>query len=100
MTDRHAQPHLPGLEARRALVGFEGVLLAHEPYRHLRDRDPGLRIVRLDLRHVPRGRVGLVEAAEREQRRGETAPRERQMRGLAERVAQQPLGIRGHVSLE
>ena len=100
VADGHAQPDFFGLEPRRPLVGLERLLLAHQPRRHGGDGDPALRVLRLDLHQVACGCVRLLEPPERQQRRPEPAPRERQVCGLFQGMTQQPLGIAGLVGRE
>ena len=97
VADGHQQSHVARLVLRRALVGLERLLLAHEPRRHRGRGDPALRAFGLDLHEAARGRVRLLHPTERQQRSPESAVRERQVLALPQRVAQQPLGIPGYV---
>ena len=89
-----------GLSARRLLVGLERPLLLQQARGHRGLRDPGLRIFRLDQQQSTRSLLRLLHAPEGDQRRPESAQRERYMRGLLQRMAQQAFGIPGLVGGE
>ncbi len=93
VADREVQARFRRFQARDPLIGLERLLLVHEAGRHRRDREPGLRIIRLDFGRVVRRCLRFRKPPERHQRRPESTPGERQMGGLPERVPQQALGV-------
>ena len=97
VADGHPHPHFPRLPARRLLVRLERLLLAQQPARRGRDRDPGFRVIRLDLGQALRGGVRFFEAPECQQCRHQPAPGEGGVRALGHGVTQQALGIFGLV---
>ena len=97
MADRGAQSHFLRLQLRRPLVGRERFLLPEQPRRDCGGGDPALRIFRLDGPEVARRGLRFRQAPERQQRGSEPAPGEWQVRGLSQRMTQQPFGIEWYV---
>src|SRR6185437_16284632 len=63
VADGHAQTNFLGLKLRRPFVGLERLILAHEPRRHAAERNPALRVFRLNFEQTARSGLRFLEAA-------------------------------------
>ena len=93
MTDREAQAHFAGIEARRFLKSYQSVRLAHHAGAHIAEHDPVLRVFRLDVEQVANRRLGLGEPPEIDHGLAQSTPGKRQVGRLLEGMAQQPFRI-------
>ncbi len=94
VADREPQAHFRGIPSRRLLERDQRVRLAHQPGIHVRASNTQFWGFSDSIfKQVANRRLGLGKPPEIDQRLAESPPDERQVRGLLERMAQQPLRI-------